>query len=64
MPTDIILTPEQEQLKIMMILKYGDLTEAFWSKDTFTPKENRILEHNLMNTTKHTNVNIDDYWQT
>lgn len=60
MPTNIILTPDQEKLKILMILKYGDLNVAFWSSTSFTPKENRILEHNLMITTDKTHVKLND----
>ncbi len=55
-----VMTHKQQQLKIMMILKYGDLNEAFWSEDTFTPAENRVLEINLMETTSNTNVKIED----
>lgn len=50
------MTPEQEKLKIMMILKYGDLNRAFWSDGEFTPEENRILELNLEDTTDNYNV--------
>jgi len=55
-----MMTHEQTQLKIIMILKYGNLNEAFWSGDKFIPAENRILEINLMETTSNTNVKIKD----
>jgi len=54
------MTLAQQQLKIVMILKYGDLNKAFWSGDKFTPAENRMLEINLMETTSNTNVKIQD----
>ena len=62
MPTNIILTTEQEQLKVMMILKYGDLTDAFWSDDTFTPEENKILEYDLMGKPLNGHGYIERVW--
>lgn len=64
MPTDIVLTPEQEKLKTVMVLKYGDLTDLFWtirqSRPKLIPAENRVLEHHIMTTTQNTNVRILD----
>ena len=39
MPTDIILTPYQEKLKIIMILKYGSIRKAYSAWLTLTYQE-------------------------